>query len=241
MSSTRTVPATIATGTLMYLFAVGVRSALSNGLFANPNEISPALMRFASYAALAAIAIVAMAIGARHNGWRRYGFRAARGGWWPCTAVAVVAGVLSSVLVKVGHGSGLDAAMAGIGPATLIAMVVVATLVEELFVRGWMLGALEPIAARVVRVGRYVVSVRVLTGAVFFGAMHVTLAKTPIDGSTFAVILGFTIVLGIFCGVARERSGSLLPAIATHFAGNLGGLLGGVLYVLATGVPPTSM
>lgn len=198
----------------------------------------PAFARFAAYGALAAAALLAMTICAARGGWHPFGFRAPAGSWWRYGAAAALAGVASSLAIKSVHGSGLDAAMAGISVGTLAAMIVVATVVEELFVRGWMLGFLEPVTDIAVRVLGVAVSARVLTGALFFAAMHLTLAKTSIDPATFSILIAFTILLGVFCGIVREKSGSLLAAIATHLAGNAGGIVGGVLYVLAAGVPP---
>jgi membrane protease YdiL (CAAX protease family) len=241
MTSARTIGSAIGLGALMYLPAVGLRYALSPGGVAGAGGLPAPLLRCAAYGTLGLMALVAMAAGAaRGGGWRRFGFCAARPGWGRYAAVAAICGIASGFLIKLGHGTGLDATVAGIGAGLLLAMVVFASIVEELFVRGWMMGFLEPIAGDAVKVGRFALSVRVLIGAAFFATMHLTLAASSIDALTMTIILAFTFLLGVLCGTTRERSGSLLAAILTHLAGNAGGLVGGILYVIATNAPPTS-
>jgi membrane protease YdiL (CAAX protease family) len=237
MALPRTIPLAVALGTAMYLPAVGFRSLLSDHFGVDPGHEISVPVRLASYGLLAGTAMLAICIGAARDGWRPFGFCRPVRGWGRFAAAAVLTGIVSSLAIKLGHGSGLDSAMGGIGAGATVALLVVATLVEELFVRGWMLGFLEPIAGVELHFAGISASARVLTGAVFFAAMHLTLAKTSIDLTTFAIILGFTMLLGVLCGIAREKSGSLLAAIATHIAGNVGGVVGGILYVLVTGVP----
>ena len=78
-------------------------------------------------------------------------------------------------------------------------------------------------------------SIPVLTGALAFGAMHLSLTLTTIDAWTIVCVLSFTTLLGLLAGLARERTRSLIQAIGTHLAGNVGGILGGIAYAIATG------
>jgi membrane protease YdiL (CAAX protease family) len=65
--------------------------------------------------------------------------------------------------------------------------------------------------------------------------MHLSLTLAEIDAFTIVCVLSFTTLLGLLAGLARERTGSLMPAIGTHLAGNVGGIVGGIAYAIATG------
>jgi membrane protease YdiL (CAAX protease family) len=102
---------------------------------------------------------------------------------------------------------------------------------EELFTRGWLQGFLQPLRTRLLKLGPISMSVPVLTGALAFGAMHLKVGFTT-DVVTGVAIVIFSTSLGFLAGIARERTGSLLPAIAVHLAGNAGGILGGLVMII---------
>jgi membrane protease YdiL (CAAX protease family) len=102
---------------------------------------------------------------------------------------------------------------------------------EEFYTRGWLQGFLQPLQTRLVKLGSASVSVPVLTGALAFGAMHLKVGFTT-DTWTGVTVVIFATSLGFLAGIVRERTGSLLPAIAVHLAGNAGGILGGLLHFL---------
>jgi len=170
--------------------------------------------------------------------WKDFGFQKAQGPWWRLALYAVALGTASGLAVKMSPGKPLDEAMKGLAPGQIPLLMLVATLIEELAVRGWLQGFLQPLRSRLVRLGPASVSVPVLTGALAFGAWHApAIAFDPWTGSIMVV---FTTLLGWLAGASRERTGSLVPAIATHLAGNVGGVVAGVLYMLVHGVPQTS-
>jgi membrane protease YdiL (CAAX protease family) len=68
----------------------------------------------------------------------------------------------------------------------------------------------------------------------FFGAMHLVLLLAGADIQTTAIIVIFTFSLGLLAGHQRAKSGSLIPAIVLHALANVGGILGGIVYVLIT-------
>jgi membrane protease YdiL (CAAX protease family) len=237
MSLPRTLPVALVAGTLMYLPAVALRTVLTASPSAAATVQAPSfLARASGFLLLASIVLVVMAVEARKTGWAQFGFRRSAGGWGASAGAAAALGVVSSVVLGVVSGGGLDATLKGMSPGLVVAMVLIATFVEELFVRGWMLGFLQADVDVGTSRAR-VVSAPVLTSALFFAAMHGTLARAGIDLATLATILVFTTLLGICCGIARVRSRSLLPAIATHFAGNLGGIAGGILCTALFGLP----
>jgi membrane protease YdiL (CAAX protease family) len=193
--------------------------------------------RILSNSVLALMSIAIMA-SCRDVTWREFGFQRASGKWLRFSAVAVMLGMVTTVVVKASGASGLDGALAGTSPLELLIVLLVATCVEELFVRGWIQGFLAPLQPNRVGIARFAVSVPVATGALVFGAMHLSLILREIDTTTVLCVLSFTTILGLLAGLARERTGSLVPAIGTHLAGNIGGILGGILYAIATGATP---
>jgi membrane protease YdiL (CAAX protease family) len=234
----RTVPVAVALGAAMYVPLLGLRFALGRWQAISLFGVEPALFaRYASCAGLVLISLAAMA-SCRDVGWREFGFRRPDRGWMRYAVAAVALGLITSIFLKLVSGGGLDASVAGIRPVALLGLVLAATIAEELFVRGWMQGFLEPLNEHAVNVMSKRVSVPVLTGALFFGAMHLSLTKLGVDVATLATIFVFTIVLGLLAGLARSISGSLEAAVLTHLAGNFGGIVGGIIYVLATGAHP---
>jgi membrane protease YdiL (CAAX protease family) len=69
-----------------------------------------------------------------------------------------------------------------------------------------------------------------LTGALVFGAWHVPAIFS--DAWTGGIMVVFTTLLGLLAGDNRERTGSLTPAVMTHLAGNVGGVIAGILYMI---------
>ncbi len=162
--------------------------------------------------------------------WKDFGFQKVQGTWWRFVLYALLLGATCTLALKASPGKGMEGALKGVDPARLLLLLLFGSAVEELFVRGWLQGFLHPLSARGVKLGSARISLPVLTGALAFGAMHFP-AGMAIDAWTLAFILAFTTSLGLLAGLARERTGSLLPAIGVHLAGNAGGILGGLLYV----------
>jgi len=234
----RSVPVVLLGSAAIYLPIVILREALPPVAWESELGIPHAtFVRLLASLVLALAAFAAMA--SSGISWGDFGFRRSRGGWFRLAVGAVVLGILSTLLVKAIGGGGLDAALAGARPVEIVLLLLVATCVEEFFVRGWIQGFLEPLRDRRIGIGDATISVPVATGALAFGAMHLSLTRSAIDAATIACVLAFTTLLGLLAGLARERSGSLGPAIATHLAGNIGGVLGGIGYVIATQAVPT--
>ena len=62
--------------------------------------------------------------------------------------------------------------------------------------------------------------------------MHLRLILSGLDSVTCTVIPLATATLSLWCGVLRERTQSLWPAVAAHVAFNLGSPLGVMLFVM---------
>ena len=103
----------------------------------------------------------------------------------------------------------------------------------EVLVRGYVQSYLEPLSVVAFGIGRLKVSLPVLLSALFFSLMHLLLFATDTHPVTIGVILVFTFLLGLVAARQRERTGSILPAITTHMSFNVGGAIGGILFVIA--------
>jgi membrane protease YdiL (CAAX protease family) len=231
----RTIPVVLLLSALIYIPIVVSRNALPTmsweATFGVPHTL---FVRLLFYAILALFSVAIMSL-CGNISWREFGFRSAHGKWLGLGGMAALLGVITTLVVKKAGGSGLDTAMAGISPVELLTVLLVATCVEEIFVRGWIQGFLEPLQQYKIGFLGKSVSAPVLTGALVFGAMHLSLTAAAIDALTIVCVLVFTTLLGLLAGLARERTGSLMPAIGTHLAGNIGGIVGGIVYVIVSG------
>jgi len=162
--------------------------------------------------------------------WKDFGFQKAQGAWGKFVLYGLLLGAVCTLAIKASPGRGMEGALKGLDPARVLLLLLFGSAAEEFFVRGWLQGFLQPLSARRVKLGFTKVSVPVLTGALAFGAMHLP-AVIRIDAWTVAFVLLFTTSLGLLAGIIRERTGSLLPAIWVHLAGNAGGILGGLIYL----------
>lgn len=109
-------------------------------------------------------------------------------------------------------------------PELIVLVWIYASVCEEVFVRGFLQSALTQwTQRRFMLIGRRSLSLPVLLGAVFFGAMHIVL--WPKLGALALVPMILATLLGIVAGYYREKTGSLLPAILVHALFNIGGSL----------------
>jgi len=171
--------------------------------------------------------------------WKDFGFQKITGTWWRFVLYAVALGAVNALAIKLSPGKGMEGALKELRPIQVPLLIIVASAAEEFFARGWLQGFLQPLQTRLVKLGPASVSVPVLTGALAFGAMHLKVGfKT--DAWTGATVVVFATFLGLLAGIVRERTRSLLPAITVHLAGNAGGILGSLIYLLirrVQGVP----
>jgi len=104
-------------------------------------------------------------------------------------------------------------------------VLILASIAEEVLYRGLIQSFLAPLRARGVRLLRVRLSAPVLFAGVTFGLSHLILIpSTP--APMVAVIVFAAAVLGLVAGSFRERTGSLLPAIAVHMVFNVPGMVG---------------
>lgn len=140
--------------------------------------------------------------GLGRNAWRLA--PVARGGALGALAIGVPAAVLLAVgwlrVEPAGPGSSLGAAAVAVG------VLAPAAAWEELFVRGYAFGLLRE---------RWGAWAAIVATSSVFGAMHLLNAG--------ATALSVTVVMlgGVFLGLIRERTGSLVAAWAAHLTWNL--------------------
>ena len=191
-----------------------------------------------AYGMVVLLSVIAMVIFGQGR-WNEFGFQKSTGSWWKFILYALLIGAISTLAVKFSPGKGMEGGLKDVKPIQLLLLVIIGSAAEELFFRGWLQGFLWPLQTRLVKLGSVAISVPVLTGALAFGAMHLP-KGISIDLWTTVILVVFTTSLGLLAGIIRERTGSLLPSIATHLAGNAGGVLGGLVYLLvrkAQGIP----
>ncbi len=136
-------------------------------------------------------------------------------------------GAAATVGVLATGSVGLRPVLGNLGFGGMVLWVwIVSSAVEELFCRGFFFAWAGA--------GR----AALWASAALFGAMHLGLAFMGVDLRALTVLVPLLFALGALAGWCRARSGSLYPAIAAHAGFNVGGLLGGVLFIIATGRSP---
>jgi membrane protease YdiL (CAAX protease family) len=103
---------------------------------------------------------------------------------------------------------------------------------EEVFTRGLIQGSLAPFQQLGIRISSTFISMPVIVGALFFGAMHLILLTTGMDWFRVVFLVGATTLLGLFAGYHKERTGSLVAPVVIHLFFNMGGSLYQVLISL---------
>ena len=98
-----------------------------------------------------------------------------------------------------------------------------ASICEEVLTRGLIQGFLSPVKHIGVKILRRFISLPVIAGALFFGAMHLMLLTLGTDIFVVLIIVIFAVILGFIAGYFKEQTNSLVPAILVHFCFNVGG------------------
>jgi len=221
------IPRTVPMGLLISLPIFGAIFLPKHGaLLAGHSIFAKGML---AYGLVVLLSLGAMA-GFGEGRWKEFGFQKIQGTWWRFVLYALLLGVVCTLAIKASPGRGMEGAMKGLKPLQIPLLLIIASAAEEFFVRGWLQGFLQPLSVHRVKLGTARISAPVLTGALAFGAMHLP-AVIEIDAWTVVFILAFTTSLGLLAGIIRERTGSLLPAIWVHLAGNAGGILGGLIYL----------
>ncbi len=210
-------------------FAGGMAVLLLCSAVARAVTMDPAGNQALLKGLMAVVSLVLIAVSKRSRP-GSYGLERAVGvRWAPVFLGGIGLGALSSLLILLSGGRGLQSVFGSI-PLWLFVPIIWfgSSIAEELLTRGWVQGWLE--RWRDVRVGRF--SLPVATSGLLFGAMHITLFFRGTDPTSATVIVAAATLLGLWAGVLRQRHRGIAPAIAVHVCFNIGGMIGGILYAI---------
>lgn len=155
-----------------------------------------------------------------------------RGGYGAGITWGIILGVIASIVSLASRAGGMSP-LKGLTFIQVVLLVwILASVAEEVLVRGYVQSYLEPLINRGFTAFRMRISLPVILSALFFAAMHIVLLTTGTPFLTTYIIVVFTFFLGLVAAYQRERTGSILPAIAAHVSFNIGGVLGGIVYVI---------
>ncbi|HHI03694.1 MAG TPA: CPBP family intramembrane metalloprotease [candidate division Zixibacteria bacterium] len=113
-------------------------------------------------------------------------------------------------------GSGLDKSILNF----LITVALFASICEEIFYRGLIYSFLEPFKKHRFRFFKSYISLPVTVCALMFGLGHLCLLGSMSYVIVISIVVSATL-LGFIAGYYREKTGSLLPAIAAHITFNI--------------------
>jgi membrane protease YdiL (CAAX protease family) len=154
----------------------------------------------------------------------------------PAEFIMMVIMIISVMLSGIMTAGEEHPAMAGGMLKTIISAVIVASICEEVFYRGLLLGLLTPLRQYGIKLFRAHISVPVIVCAVGFGLGHLCLLGSMSNVVVINIILSSTL-LGLIAGYYREKTGSLIPAIAVHMTFNIVGSAIPALLMKLSGMP----
>ena len=102
----------------------------------------------------------------------------------------------------------------------LVSVWLLASTSEEMLFRGLVLGSLSPLSHRAWTVRRCRISLPVAIAAVLFGLVHLGLMRVAAAPMVALIVVTAT-VAGLVAGYYREKTGSLVPAVAAHMTFNV--------------------
>ncbi|HEX8252381.1 MAG TPA: CPBP family intramembrane glutamic endopeptidase [Thermoanaerobaculia bacterium] len=156
-----------------------------------------------------------------------FGFRRGEGRSKRAIAAAFALGAATTIFVLASGLEGLRGVMKGYTFLQVVLGVwIVSSVVEEIFVRGWL-------QTTIARQGASPRAEVLISGAVF-GSLHLSLLRAGIDIASVATIVTATFLLGLICAALRQRTKSLIAPTLAHIGFNIGGMFGGVVFVIVS-------
>lgn len=141
--------------------------------------------------------------------------------WWKVIWPGLLLGATASLIALLAGWTGMARMVKDYSFLQIIVVIWFwSSLSEEIFCRGWFQSGLPEGSSRQI------------WSAALFGAMHLSLLVAGVDVPSALWIVTSAGTLGWICAVFRDRYQSLLPPFLTHAAFNVGGVLGGMLYVI---------
>ncbi|MFX1284825.1 MAG: CPBP family intramembrane glutamic endopeptidase [Promethearchaeota archaeon] len=156
--------------------------------------------------------------------------------WGYIIGLGLLIGSIATILIIVTGANG-NPALTGLGIREKIVLLwFLASIAEEVFVRGLLQGYLNPLEGMKISIGKQNFSYPVVFSAIFFGTIHLPLVFFGADLITICIIFSMTITLGFFTASLREKYQSILPSIGIHITTNIGGtMLGPIIYAILVG------
>jgi len=152
--------------------------------------------------------------------------------WVLISLTAPLLGIPASILILALGGSGNPAAKNLALPQIILFVWIFSSVIEEIFTRGFLQGHLSGLSGKYIDFRLLRIELPVLISASFFACIHLVLLMIGADAITIAVTLLFTFSIGLMAGHLRQKTGSLIPAIAVHMLANIGGMIGGIIYAI---------
>ena len=156
--------------------------------------------------------------------------------WGSIYGVGLLIGSIATIIIIVTDANG-NPSLKGLGIREKILLIwFLASISEEIFVRGLLQGYLTPLESMKINFGEHNFSYPVILSTVFFGVIHLPLIFFGADLISVSVIFLMTLTLGFFTATLRENHRSVLPSIGIHITTNIGGtMLGPIVYAILVG------
>ena len=168
----------------------------------------------------------------------QYGLNKSQGEvkWGTVLTGGLLIGSLATIVIIVTGANG-NPALNDLGIREKILLIwFLASISEEIFVRGLVQGYLHHLKTRKLTFGTRTVSYPVILSTVFFGSIHLPLIFFGADFISVVVIFLMTLTLGYFTATLRENHESVLPSIGMHITTNIGGtMFGPIIYAILVG------
>jgi membrane protease YdiL (CAAX protease family) len=121
-----------------------------------------------------------------------------------------------------------------------LTVVILASICEEIFNRGLVQGFLSPLREHGFKLFRQHISLPVSISGLLFGLGHLCLLTSMELRMVILIVISATF-LGLVAGYYREKTGSLLPAVAVHMTFNIvSGIIPRLLMLVMMGGGPPS-
>ncbi|UCE13908.1 MAG: CPBP family intramembrane metalloprotease [Candidatus Heimdallarchaeota archaeon] len=156
--------------------------------------------------------------------------------WGSIIGIGLIIGSIASILIILTGANGNPSLKSLSIREKILLVWFLASIAEEIFVRGLLQGYLNPLQGTTISIGKQELSYPVIFSTLFFGIIHLPLIFFGADLITVCVIFAMTITLGFFAASLRENHQSVLPSIGIHITTNIGGtMVGPLVYALVIG------
>ena len=156
--------------------------------------------------------------------------------WGSVLGFGLFLGSIATIIIIVTGANG-NPSLEGLGiRGKILLLWFLASISEEIFVRGLLQGYLTPLENMKITFGSRNISYPVILSTIFFGIIHLPLIFFGADFISVSVIFLMTLTLGYFTATLRENHHSILPSIGAHITTNIGGtMLGPIVFAILVG------